>query len=94
MYDFFHRMILKRRFFMMDETPIQVLKEEGRRPQTKSYLWVLRTGEDGLSPIILYIYTPTRAGEDFILWRMDIKAITRSRKLNVVAVLPISGDIC
>lgn len=64
LYDFFHRMLLKRRFFMMDETPIQVLKEEGRRPQTKSYLWVLRTGEDGLSPIILYNYTPTRAGEN------------------------------
>ncbi|MGO5054108.1 IS66 family transposase [Lachnospiraceae bacterium LCP25S3_G4] len=64
MYDFFHRMLLKRRFFMMDETPIQVLKEEGRRAQTKSYLWVLRTGEDGLSPIILYNYTPTRAGEN------------------------------
>jgi transposase len=64
MFDFFHRMLLKRRFFMMDETPIQVLKEEGRRAQTKSYLWVLRTGEDGLSPIILYNYTPTRAGEN------------------------------
>lgn len=64
MYDFFHRMLLKRRFFMMDETPIQVLKEEGRRPQSKSYLWVLRTGEDGLAPIILYNYTPTRAGEN------------------------------
>lgn len=64
MYDFFHRMLLKRRFFMMDETPIQVLKEEGRRPQTKSYLWVLRTGEDRLPPIILYNYTPTRAGEN------------------------------
>lgn len=64
MYDFFHRTLLKRRFFMMDETPIQVLKEEGRRAQTKSYLWVVRTGEDGLSPIILYNYTPTRAGEN------------------------------
>ena len=49
---------------MMDETPIQVLKEEGRRAQSKSYLWVVRTGEDGLFPIILYNYTPTRAGEN------------------------------
>ena len=64
MYDYFHRELLKRRFLMMDETPIQVLKEEDRRAQTKSYLWVVRTGEDGLNPIILYNYTPTRAGEN------------------------------
>ena len=62
MYDYFHRLLLKRRFLMMDETPVQVLKEEGRKPQTKSYFWVIRTGEDGLKPIILYNYTPTRAG--------------------------------
>ena len=48
----------------MDETPVQVLKEEGRRAQTKSYLWVMRTGEDGRNPIVLYNYTPTRAGEN------------------------------
>lgn len=64
LYDYFHRELLKRRFLMMDETPIQVLKEEDRRPQSKSYLWVMRTGEDRLPPIILYQYTPTRAGEN------------------------------
>ena len=31
LYDYFHRELLKRRFLMMDETPIQVLKEDGRR---------------------------------------------------------------
>lgn len=64
MYDFFHNRLLYRRFLMMDETPVQVLKEEDRRAQTKSYFWVIRTGEDGLNPIILYNYTPTRAGEN------------------------------
>ena len=64
MYDFFHRKLLYRRFLMMDETPVQVLKEDDRRAQTKSYFWVIRTGEDGLNPIILYNYTPTRAGEN------------------------------
>jgi hypothetical protein len=34
-----------------------------RRAQTKSYLWVVPTGEDELNPIILYNYTPTRAEE-------------------------------
>ena len=64
MYDYFHRELLKRRFLMMDETPIQVLKEEGQKAQSKSYFWLIRTGEDGLNPIILYNYTPTRAGEN------------------------------
>lgn len=63
-YDYFRRELLKRRFLMMDETPIQVLKEEGRSAQSKSYFWLIRTGEDGLNPIILYNYTSTRAGEN------------------------------
>ena len=43
MYDYFHRELLKRRFLMMDETPVQVLKEEGRRAHSKSYFWLVRT---------------------------------------------------
>ena len=61
-YDYFHRELLKRHFLMADETPIQVLKEPGRRPQNKSYIWLMRSGEDRLPPIILYHYTETRAG--------------------------------
>lgn len=69
MYDYFHRELLKRKFLMMDETPVQVLKENGRKAQSKSYFWLIRTGEDGLNPIVLYNYTPTRAGtnaEEFL----------------------------
>ena len=62
MYEYLHRKLLKRRYLMADETPIQVLKEEGRRPQSKSYVWLVRTGDNGGIPIILYNYTPTRAG--------------------------------
>ena len=61
-YDYFHRQLLKRHFLMADETPIQVLKEPDRRPQSKSYVWLMRSGEDRLPPIILYHYTETRAG--------------------------------
>lgn len=64
MYEYLHRKLLKRRYLMADETPIQVLKEEGRRPQSKSYVWLVRTGDDGKTPIILYHYTPTRAGSN------------------------------
>ena len=59
-----HRLLLKRRYLMADETPIQVLKEPDRRPQSKSYVWLVRTGEDGEVPIVLYHYTPTRAGKN------------------------------
>ena len=62
--DFLHRKMLKRRYLMADETTLQVLKEKDRRPQTKSYIWVLRTGEDDDVPIIYYRYTPTRAGKN------------------------------
>lgn len=63
---FFHRKLLERKFLMMDETPIQVLKEPGRRAQTKSYVWLMRSGEDGLEPIVYYHYAPTRAGANAV----------------------------
>ena len=62
MYSFFRRIFLSRTFVMADETPVQVLKEPGRRAQTKSFMWVYRTGEDEGPPIILYKYSETRAG--------------------------------
>ena len=64
MYDHMHRRLLERKYLMVDETPIQVLKEPGRRPESKSYVLLLRTGEDRDVPIILYSYTPTRAGKN------------------------------
>lgn len=38
MYDYMHRRLLERKYLMADETPIQVLKEPGRRPESKSYV--------------------------------------------------------
>ena len=51
-YDYFHRQLRMRKYLMADETPIQVLKEEGRRPQSKSYVWLVRTGDNGGIPIL------------------------------------------
>lgn len=61
MYDYFHRQLLLRKYLMADETRVQVLKEPERKPETDSFMWLFRTGEDGLAPIILYHYTETRA---------------------------------
>lgn len=61
--DYFHRELLKRKYLMMDETPIQVLHEPGRTPESKSYVWLMRSGNDGLPPIIYYRYAPSRSGD-------------------------------
>lgn len=66
MYEYFHRKLLERGFAMADETPLQVLHEPNRRAQTKSYMWLFRSGEDGGVPIILYKYSPTRAGDNAV----------------------------
>ena len=60
LYDFFHRKLLERCFLMADETRVQVLHEPERKAQTDSFMWLFRTGEDGLPEIILYHYTETR----------------------------------
>ena len=62
MIEYFHRQLVKRKYVAGDETPIQVLKEADRRPQSKSYVWLFRSGDDGLNPIIVYQYHPTRNG--------------------------------
>lgn len=49
-------------YVLADETPFQVLKEEGKRAQSQSYLWALR-GEDPEHPLLYYAYAPTRSGE-------------------------------
>ena len=37
--------------------------EEGRKPQSQSYMWVYRTGSDVEHPIVLYKYEPGRSGK-------------------------------
>ena len=44
----------------MDETTVQVLKEDGRAATDKSFMWVRRGGPPG-QPVILFDYAATRA---------------------------------
>ena len=64
LYDYFHRQLLQRKFLMADETRVQVLKEPGRSAESQSFMWLYRTGEDGLPVILLYGYTPKRSGDN------------------------------
>jgi len=47
----------------MDETTLQVIKEEGRNYSDKSYMWLARGGPPDKT-IVLYEYRETRAGEN------------------------------
>lgn len=45
-----------------DETPIQVLKEEGRNASNKSWIWVRKGGLPG-QEAVLFTYSPSRSSE-------------------------------
>jgi transposase len=49
-------------YINIDETTLQVLKEPGRDPTTKSYMWIFRRG-DPEKPVLIYQYHPTRSGD-------------------------------
>lgn len=46
-----------------DETTVQVLKEQGRKAQDTSYMWVYRSDADSEQPVVLFEYQPGRGGE-------------------------------
>lgn len=60
--DALHEEMLKRDILHCDETTVQVLKEDGKTPQSKSYMWAYRTGNDDKNPIVIYEYQPSRSG--------------------------------
>lgn len=72
------KLLLKRDIVHCDETPVQVLKEDGKKPQTKSYMWLYRTGNDDRAPIILYDYQPSRNGEHAVTFLKDFKGYVHS----------------
>jgi len=47
---------------MSDDTGIQVLKEDGRRVENKSYLWIRGGGPPG-QPVVLVDYSPSKSGD-------------------------------
>ncbi len=61
-YDRLHEELLKRDLVHADETTCQVLREKGRAAEQTSYMWLYTTGNDGLIPIVLYDYQPSRKG--------------------------------
>ena len=62
-YDALHRELLKQQVLHADETTLQVLREPGKTAQSKSYMWLYRTGGDTSHQIVLYEYQPDRKAE-------------------------------
>ena len=54
--------LLARDVLAADETPLQVLHEQERKAQQKSYMWLYRSGRDG-PPIAFYEYKETREAQ-------------------------------
>jgi len=62
-YNALYKLLLTLSVLHADETTLQVLREAGRAPQTKSYLWVYRTSGYTDHPIVLSDYQPGRGSE-------------------------------
>jgi len=60
LYNLLNDRLLESRYIHMDETPVQVLNEPGKSAESKSYMWVRRTG-DRENPITLFDYHPNRS---------------------------------
>ena len=63
-YEQLHRDLLQHQVLHADETTLQVLREPGKAAQTKSYMWLYRTGSDAEHPIVLYEYKDSRRAEN------------------------------
>lgn len=54
--------LMASRYVSCDETHTQVLKEDGRRAESKSWMWVRATPSDE-QKIVLFDYDPSRSGD-------------------------------
>jgi len=62
-YDKLHWQLCQHKLLQSDGTPIQVLREPGKTPQSESQMWVYRTSGDAEHPIILFDYQPDKTQE-------------------------------
>lgn len=59
-YCLLHEQLILQKYLHADETVLQVLHEPGKTAQSKSYLWLYRTGKYAEHPMVLYEYQPDR----------------------------------
>ncbi len=61
----------------IDETTVQVLKEPGSPPTSKSYMWVFRGGAPQ-APLIYFHYHPKREGDVAVKFLDDYKGVVQT----------------
>lgn len=54
---------LEQHYLHIDETPLQVLNEPGRKNTTDSYMWVYGSIKEAAHPIRFFEYRPGRSGK-------------------------------
>ncbi|MFB0959047.1 MAG: IS66 family transposase [Clostridiaceae bacterium] len=78
LYEALYDEIKKSAVIHVDETPVQVLQEEGRRAQQKSYMWVYVNGLYEPQQVRLYEYQPTRSAQHPIRFLDGYKSYLQS----------------
>ncbi|MGT2453972.1 IS66 family transposase [Cupriavidus basilensis] len=60
LYEAMRQTLLSQPLIHSDETTVQVLKEEGKTAQSKSYMWLYRSAQDCEQPVVLFDYQAGR----------------------------------
>lgn len=63
LYDLMKSELLSRGIMHADETTVQVLKEPGRDPSSKSYMWLFASAEREARLVFVFKYDPSRSGD-------------------------------
>ncbi len=62
-YEAMRQELLKRDVLHSDETPVQVIRQAGKKATSNSYMWLYRSSR-GEKPVVLYEYQPTRSSSN------------------------------
>lgn len=80
--------LLEQESLHADETTLQVLHEPGKAAQSKSYMWLYRSGRDMPHPIVLYEYQPSRKASHPEAFLKDFKGYLHTDGYSAYHGLP------
>lgn len=80
--------LLEQEILHADETTVQVLREPGKAAQSKSYMWLYRSGRDMPRPIVLYEYQPSRKASHPEAFLKDFKGYLHTDGYSAYHGLP------
>ena len=80
--------LLKQDILHADETTLQVLHEPGKKAQSKSYMWLYRTGRDAPQQLVVYEYQRSRRTEHPETFLKDYRGYLHADGYTVYYGLP------